>query len=96
MCFLDYNDFFAYNFTVGDLIPEDAPRPPLNVEEATRMIVMRVHVTRIEPPGPDDGQALPVVHFEGVSQSLDDTWDDNAASDLRGMCSIPQWLESTD
>lgn len=85
VCFLDYNDFFAYNFPMGDLIPEDAPRPALNVGEATRMIVMRIHVTSIEAPGPDDGQALPVVHFRGVSRAMDDTWDDNAASELRGM-----------
>ena len=34
-------------------------------------------MTRIEPPGPDDGQDLPVVHFVGVSRSLNDSWDDD-------------------
>jgi hypothetical protein len=47
---------------------------------------MRIHVTAIEPPGPEDGQDLPVVHFKGVSRSLDDSWDDNANSSLRGKC----------
>lgn len=45
---------------------------------------MKIHVTRIEPPGPDDGQELPVVYFEGESRSLDDPFDANANSDLRG------------
>lgn len=46
--------------------------------------MMRIHVTEIEPPGPDDGQDLPVVHFKGVSRSLDDSFDDDANSQLRG------------
>lgn len=69
---------------MGDFIPDDAPRPALSVGEATRLIVMRIHVSSIEAPGPDDGKDLPVVHFEGVSRSLDETWDDNANSDIRG------------
>ncbi|PHH75795.1 hypothetical protein CDD82_4283 [Ophiocordyceps australis] len=84
VCFLDYNDFFGYNFPVGNDIPHYAPRQPLSVGEATRLIIMRIHVTSIEPPGPDDGQELPVVHFSGVSRSLDDSWDDNANSNLQG------------
>ncbi|KJZ79142.1 hypothetical protein HIM_01293 [Hirsutella minnesotensis 3608] len=84
VCFLDYNDFFKYNFPVGVDLPDDAPRPPLLTGQATRLIIMRAHVTAIEPPGPNDGQDLPVVHFLGVSRSLDDSWDDNANSDLRG------------
>ena len=85
VCFLDYNDFWAYNFPLGDLVPPDRPRPGLSVGEATRLIVMRSYVTAIEPPGPEDGQALPVVHFKGTSRSLDESWDGNAHSDLRGM-----------
>lgn len=46
---------------------------------------MKIHVTEIEPPGPEDGQELPVVHFEGISRSLDSSWDNNANSDLRGI-----------
>lgn len=52
--------------------------------EATRLIMMRIHVTSIEEPGPEDGQDLPVVHFQGVSRSLDDSFDNNANSDIRG------------
>ena len=88
ICFLDYNDFFSYNFPIGDLIAPDTPRPPIDVGEATRLIVMRIFVTSIEPPGPDDGQELPVVHFKGVSSSLDDSMDENANSALRGELSL--------
>ncbi|KAI2469880.1 hypothetical protein F4781DRAFT_202992 [Annulohypoxylon bovei var. microspora] len=85
VCFLDYTDFFAYNFTAEDQPATDIPRPTIDVGEATRLILMKIRVTRIEPPGPDDGQGLPVVHFEGISRSLDDSYDENANSDLRGM-----------
>ncbi|KAI1482615.1 hypothetical protein F4774DRAFT_370178 [Daldinia eschscholtzii] len=85
VCFLDYTDFFTYNFaSEGAQLPRHIPRPALDVGQAMRLILMRVRVTSIEPPGPEDGQELPVVHFEGVSQSLDDSFDDNANSDLRG------------
>jgi hypothetical protein len=84
VCFLDYNDFFSYNFPIGDDIPDNVPRPVLDIGEATRVILMKIHITKIEPPGPGDGQALPVVHFKGISRSLDGTWDENANSGLRG------------
>lgn len=45
---------------------------------------MELHVTSIEPPGAEDGQDLPVVHFEGESRSIDDSNDDNANSGIRG------------
>lgn len=85
VCFLDYTDFFAYNFTTDNQTTPHIPRAPIDVGEATRLILMKLRVTRIEPPGPDDGQELPVVHFEGISRSLDDSYDENANSDLRGM-----------
>ncbi|ROW09504.1 hypothetical protein VMCG_02642 [Cytospora schulzeri] len=84
VCFLDYNDFFAYNFPPHDHLPDHLPRPALDEGEATRLIIMKIHVTKIEPPGPEDGQSLPVVYFEGFSRSLDSSWDENANSDLRG------------
>ncbi|KAI0008577.1 hypothetical protein F4779DRAFT_618455 [Xylariaceae sp. FL0662B] len=84
VCFLDYTDFFAYNFT-SDPPPPGAPRHAIDIGEATRLILMKVRVTNIEPPGPYDGQALPIVHFKGTSSSLDDSLDENANSDLRGM-----------
>ncbi|EEY18307.1 conserved hypothetical protein [Verticillium alfalfae VaMs.102] len=85
VCFIDYNDFFAYNFPAE---PETAlapgePRAPLEVEEATRLIIVKIRVVGIEPPGEADGQALPVVRFEGTSRAVDDSWDDNADSDIR-------------
>ncbi|KAI0386036.1 hypothetical protein F5Y04DRAFT_162127 [Hypomontagnella monticulosa] len=84
VCFLDYTDFFAYNFT-SENNDRRIARPAIDVGEATRLILMKLHVTGIEPPGPNDGQELPVVHFEGISRSLDDSYDENANSDLRGM-----------
>ncbi|KAF5000965.1 hypothetical protein FGRMN_1335 [Fusarium graminum] len=83
-------DFFAFNFGFNDneLVAPDATRPPLDVGEATRLIMMRIHVTSLEPPGPEDGQELPVVHFRGVSRSLDDSFDDNANSDIRGTARL--------
>ncbi|KAK0718149.1 hypothetical protein B0T26DRAFT_777698 [Lasiosphaeria miniovina] len=84
VCFLDYNDFFSYNFPIGDHLPDNIPRPALNTGEATRLILMKIHVTKVEAPGESDGQDHPVVHFEGFSRSLDGSWDENANSDLRG------------
>ncbi|KAF4975139.1 hypothetical protein FZEAL_8038 [Fusarium zealandicum] len=84
VCFLDYNDFFSYNFPEHDFVSPGAPRPALDVGEATRLIMLRIHVTEILPAGPDDGQDLPVVHFRGVSRSLDDSFDDNANSNIQG------------
>lgn len=85
VCFLDYNDFFNYNFPPHDSLPDNVPRPVIDEGEATRLILMKIHVTRIEAPGPEDGQELPVVHFEGFSRSLDGSWDENANSELRGV-----------
>ncbi|KAG8166567.1 hypothetical protein KVR01_002256 [Diaporthe batatas] len=84
VCFLDYNDFFAYNFPPHDDLPDYLPRHALDELEATRLIVVKIRVTKIEPPGPEDGQALPVVHFEGLSKSLDSSLDENANSGLTG------------
>lgn len=66
-------------------MPAHLPRPILDEVEATRLVIMKIHVTKVEAPGPEDGQALPVVHFEGLSRSLESSWDDNANSDLRGI-----------
>lgn len=85
VCFIDYTDFYAYNFTAGNRLPPNAPRDPIDIGEATRLMLMKMRVTKIEPPGPEDGQELPIVHFKGISRTLDDTFDENANSDLRGM-----------
>ena len=76
----DYNDFFNYKFPVADELPINVPRPALDVGEAIRLILMKIHVTRIETS--DNGS--PIVYFTGFSRSLDGSWDDNADSDLRG------------
>ncbi|CAN8102141.1 unnamed protein product [Discula destructiva] len=84
VCFLDFNDFFAYNFPQHDNLPDHLPRPIIDEIEALRLIIVKLHVTKVEPPGPEDGQSRPVVHFEGISRSLDSSLDDNANSDIRG------------
>lgn len=88
VCFLDYTDFFNFNFNPENELPPNVPRRAINYGEATRLILMRISVTKIEPPGPNDGQALPVVHFKGGSRSLDGNWDENANSDLRGKIGV--------
>ncbi|KXH46654.1 F-box domain-containing protein [Colletotrichum salicis] len=86
VCFIDYNDFFHYNFPVGEAVPPvEVQRPPLDVGEATRIILMKMHVVDVQPPGEDDGKELPVVHFHGLSRSVDDSWDENAHSQLRAI-----------
>ncbi|KAM7195669.1 hypothetical protein V8F20_007413 [Naviculisporaceae sp. PSN 640] len=86
VCFIDYNEFFNYNFPVGVTIPDNVPRPLLRVGEATRLITMKISVTDIEDPGEEDHPDYPVVHFKGKSRSLDyaELWDDSADSDIRG------------
>ncbi|KAL7937961.1 hypothetical protein V8C35DRAFT_290407 [Trichoderma chlorosporum] len=88
VCFLDYNDFFSYNFTNPER--NESPLHTLDVGEATRLIIMRIHVTKIEQAEPDSEYStdLPIVHFEGISRPLDDSWDDNANSDLRGTVGL--------
>ena len=88
VCFLDYTDFFAYNFVTEEPPPANIPRPAIDAGEETRLILMQLHVTRIEPPGPTDGQALPVVYYEGIAGSLDGSGDPNASSDIRGTIEV--------
>ena len=83
VCFLDYTELYDHNF--GGASPSASePRPPLDTEEATRLITMRIQVTKIGPPGEEDGQALPVVHFRGTSSSVRQSWDPNANSSIKG------------
>jgi hypothetical protein len=65
---------------VADELPANVPRPALDVGEAIRLILMKIHVTEIE----ESENGSPIVHFTGFSRSLDGSWDDNADSDLRG------------
>ncbi|EXJ91076.1 hypothetical protein A1O1_04183 [Capronia coronata CBS 617.96] len=83
VCFLDYNDLYAFNFESGDVAP-DEERDPITTREAFRLIRLQLRVNAIEDPGEDDGQDLPVVHFEGFSRSTFMAWDPNANSRIRG------------
>ncbi|KAH7336270.1 hypothetical protein BKA65DRAFT_538423 [Rhexocercosporidium sp. MPI-PUGE-AT-0058] len=83
VCFLDFHDLFAFNFT-SPTMPQGTPRPALQTTEAIRLITMEIRATHSEPPGPDDGQSHPIVYFEGVSRSLHSAWDANANSNIRG------------
>ncbi len=74
---------FSYNFASEQPL-EGEPRPPIETTEAIRLIVMELRTTKIEAPGEDDGQGLPVVHFKGVSRSMHTSWDPNANSNIRG------------
>ncbi|KAK4196835.1 hypothetical protein QBC40DRAFT_182549 [Triangularia verruculosa] len=91
VCFLetDYTDFFHFNFhnhNDGEGQSADTPREPLSTGEAVRLLLMKVHVNKIEPAAPNSGdhEDWPVVHFEGKSRALDWSWDGNADSDLKG------------
>jgi len=83
VCFLDFHDLFAYNFT-SPTMPAGTPRPALQTTEAIRLITMELKATHSESPGPNDGQEHPVVYFEGVSRSLHSAFDANANSNIRG------------
>ncbi|PBP23681.1 F-box [Diplocarpon rosae] len=83
VCFLDFHEFFAYNFNSATL-SQRLPRPPLQTNEAIRFIIMQLSVAYMEPPSPNDGQALPIVHFEGISRSVYSAWDPNTNSNLKG------------
>ena len=100
VCFLDYNDLYAFNFESGD-IPSSVERDPVYTREAYRKIKLRLWVTKIEEQSEDGencgGDATycgedekttaregPVVHFQGTSRSLFMSWDPNANSKIRG------------
>lgn len=83
VCFLDYAELYGFNFG-GEQPERDQPRRPIDTEEATRLIAMKIQVTKIEAPGEDDGQQLPVVHFQGKSSSIRPSWDPNANSKIKG------------
>jgi hypothetical protein len=85
VCFLDYNDLYNYNFSSEAMkVPSDEPRDALNTDEAIRHIVMDLRITDVTAPGPFDDPTLPIVHFKGVSKSIDALWDPNANSGIRG------------
>ena len=65
-------------------MPPSEPRDALIAEEAHRHIIMSLWVTDVTAPGPLDNPSLPMVHFEGVSRSINVQWDPNANSGIRG------------
>lgn len=83
ICFLDYNDLYAFNFLGSDPANEDM-REPITTTEAIRLITMKVKVSGFEEPSEEDGKGLPVVHFTGMSRSMHASWDPNANSKLTG------------
>lgn len=84
VCFLDYTELYEFNFD-GQPIPDNQPRQPIDTDEAIRLITMKVRVTKIESPGEEDGQGLPVVHFNGHSSSLRPSFDPNGNSKTKGQ-----------
>lgn len=78
VCQQDYTDFFSFNFPDDSLpIPEYMPRPPLDVGEATKLLMMKINVTRITYPEPGSGypeikgKIWPIVHWRGYARSFD-------------------------
>jgi hypothetical protein len=53
VCFLDYNDLYAFNFENG-LIPLQQEREPIETREAFRLIRLQLWVTDVRMPGPQD------------------------------------------
>jgi len=82
VCFLDYNDLYAFNF--GHRLEPGQARQPIDTKEAIRLIKLKLYVTKICPPDEEDGQDYPVVWFRGTSRSLHASWDPNANSKIRG------------
>lgn len=86
VCFLDYSELYDFNFSDNETPDDDQPRRPIDTQEAIRLIEMRIHVTKIEAPGEEDGQRLPIVHFRGSSSATRPHWDPNANSLIKGQC----------
>ena len=87
VCFLDYNDLYAFNFETPP-IPLTEDRAPINTREAFRLIRLQLRVTGIEYHENATGEVngRPIVHFEGLSKSTYMAWDPNANSRIRGEC----------
>ncbi|KAK1779090.1 hypothetical protein QBC45DRAFT_466177 [Copromyces sp. CBS 386.78] len=77
VCFLDYTDFFSFNFPDDNMPDDNVPRPPLDVGEATKLLMMKINVDRITYPEPGTGhaevkgRAWPIVHWKGYARSFD-------------------------
>ena len=86
VCILDYTELYRFNFDSDDTPEDDQPRGPFDTEEATRLITMKLKVTKIAAPKEEDGQRLPLVHFCGTATWNPPHWDPNANSKIRGDC----------
>ena len=95
VCFLDYSELYDFNFD-GEEIPDEQPRRPIDTDEAIRLITMKLQVTKIEAPGEEDGQQLPVVHFKGDATSQRLSFDPNANSRCKGNCKFYTLCSGTD
>ncbi|KAK8163200.1 hypothetical protein BC567DRAFT_232959 [Phyllosticta citribraziliensis] len=69
--FLDYSDLYQFNL-ISRNRPNSESLPPLAKTDATRFLVVRLHVTKIEPVTRDGKKQLPVVYFEGDSRIHED------------------------
>ena len=89
---MDYTELYDFNFGgLGD-VADGSPRPPIDTDEAIRLIVMKLRVSKFEPPGEDDGPELPVAHFVGESSSHRPSFDPNANSKIKGLCNVSKEL----
>lgn len=52
--------------------------------EATRLILMQVHVTEVHDPEPEDKVQMPVVHFAGISRMIDEGMEDTMHNHIHG------------
>lgn len=86
VCFLNYTDLYEFNFTPGDPLPPAQERPPIDIQEAIRLITLKIRVCAVGPPDEDAGDHpdFPVVSFKGSSRSMHTSWDPNANSRIRG------------
>lgn len=73
----DYTDFFSFNFPDDSMPDDNVPRPPLDVGEATKLLMMKINVVRITYPEPGTGhpevkgKVWPIVHWKGYARSFD-------------------------
>jgi hypothetical protein len=89
ICHLDYREFYQFNFMQHNL-PAYIARPAIAAPEAIRLIVVKIQVTKITNPCKEDGDALPVVHFKGISRSLYMQWDPSHSSEFKGSSKYPK------
>ena len=89
VCFLDYSDFYGYNFNPTHAPRSDEPRPPVHTDEAIRVIRMELCVAKVVPPEEGAGaNAMPTTHFTGRAWSMHRGWDPNSNSAIRGTVSM--------